>query len=102
MFILFDEAGKLLAGRVLSETDSSAQAELDTGKRVKVKLANVLMRFDKPEPTQLLPKGHALAADMDLNLAWEFAPEDEFGFAELAGVYFQDPPLLEQLSLIHI
>lgn len=96
MFILFDEAGKLLAGRVMSETDSSAQVELESGKRVKVKLANVLMRFEKPEPSHLLPKGHALAADVDLDLAWEFAPEDEFGFAELAGVYFQDPPLLEQ------
>lgn len=80
----------------MSETDSSAQVELESGKRVKVKLANVHMRFDKPEPNQLLPKGQALAAEVDLNLAWEFAPEDEFGFAELAGVYFQDPPLLEQ------
>jgi exoribonuclease II len=96
LFILFDEAGKLLAGRVMSETDSSAQVELESGKRVKVKAANVLMRFDKPEPSQLLPKGNALAAEVDLDLAWEFAPDDEFGFAELAGVYFQDPPLLEQ------
>ena len=80
----------------MSETDSSAQVELESGKRVKVKLANVYMRFDKPDPSQLLPKGQSLAAEVDLNLAWEFAPEDEFGFAELAGVYFQDPPLLEQ------
>lgn len=80
----------------MSETDSSAQVELESGKRVKVKLANVHMRFDKPDPSQLLPKGQSLAAEVDLNLAWEFAPEDEFGFAELAGVYFQDPPLLEQ------
>jgi exoribonuclease-2 len=26
------------------------QVELDSGKRVKVKAANVLLRFDKPEP----------------------------------------------------
>ena len=30
----------------------------------------------------------ALAADIDLDLAWEFAPEDEFGFADLARDYF--------------
>ena len=37
MFVLFEEAGKFFAGRVLSEAESSAQVELDSGKRVKVK-----------------------------------------------------------------
>jgi len=46
MFVLFDEAGKFMAGRVLSESDASAQVELDSGKRVKVKGANVLLRFE--------------------------------------------------------
>ncbi|MBK6009483.1 RNB domain-containing ribonuclease [Ramlibacter ginsenosidimutans] len=88
MFVLFDEAGKFLAGRVLSETDSSAQVELDSGKRVKVKAANVLLRFEKPQPQELLRQAQALAASIDLDLAWEFAPEEEFGFADLARDYF--------------
>ncbi len=50
MHVLFDEAGKFLAGRILSEAEASAQVELDSGKRVKVKAANQLMRFDKPAP----------------------------------------------------
>ena len=37
MHVLFEEAGKFLAGRILSEADSSLQVELDSGKRVKVK-----------------------------------------------------------------
>ena len=37
MYLLFDEAGKFMAGRVLSEADASAQVELDSGKRIKVK-----------------------------------------------------------------
>ena len=36
------------------------------------------------------------AGDIDLSLAWEFAPEDEFGFADLASVYFNDRPSQEQ------
>mgnify|MGYP000252281358 CR=1 FL=1 len=36
MHVLFDEAGKFLAGRILSEAEASAQVELDSGKRVKV------------------------------------------------------------------
>ncbi|QHE87819.1 ribonuclease catalytic domain-containing protein [Hydrogenophaga sp. BPS33] len=90
MHILFDEAGKLLTGRLLSEAESSLQVELDSGKRVKVKAANALLRFDKPAPGQLMPAATALAESMELELAYEFAPEDEFGFADLAHEYFSD------------
>ncbi len=96
MFLLFEDAGKFLAGRVLSEADSSAQVELDSGKRVKVKAANTLLKFEKPAPAVLLAAAQALSQTIELELAWEFAPEDEFSFAELAGVYFNDPPTLEQ------
>ncbi len=96
MFVLFDEAGKFLAGRILSEAEASAQVELESGKRVKVKAANILLRFDKPAPAALLEAAQQLGSGIELDLAWEFAPEEEFGFADLAAVYFQDPPTLEQ------
>lgn len=96
MFALFDEAGKFLAGRILSEAESSLQVELESGKRVKVKAANVLLKFDKPAPAELLGAAQALSESIELDLAWEFAPEDDFGFADLASVYFQDPPTLPQ------
>ncbi len=85
---LFDEAGKFLAGRVMSHTDASMQVELDSGRRIKVKSANVLLRFDTPEPAALLERARALAGDLDLELAWEFAPEADFSFADLARDYF--------------
>lgn len=96
MFVLFEEAGKFLAGRVLSEAEASAQVELDSGKRVKVKAANVLLKFDKPQPAELLREAQELAAGIDLSLAWEFAPEEEFGFADLARDYFSDKATLAQ------
>ena len=88
MFALFDDAGKFLAGRVMSEADASLQVELDSGKRVKVKSANVLLKFEQPAPAVLLADARALADEIDLDLAWEFAPEGEFGFADLARDYF--------------
>ncbi|HMZ01179.1 MAG TPA: RNB domain-containing ribonuclease, partial [Burkholderiaceae bacterium] len=88
MYALFEDAGKFLAGRVMSEAESSMQIELDSGKRVKVKAANVLLKFDKPAPAELLAEGQRLAAEIDLDLAWEFAPAEEFGFADLARDYF--------------
>ena len=84
MYALFDDAGRFHAGRVLSDAESSLQVELESGKRVKVKAANVMLRFDKPAPAELMARAHALAGEIDLDLAWEFAPDSEFGFAELA------------------
>ncbi|MDP3833350.1 MAG: RNB domain-containing ribonuclease [Hydrogenophaga sp.] len=88
MHILFDEAGKLMTGRLMSEAESSLQVELESGKRVKVKSANALLRFEKPAPGQLMPAATTLAESMELELAYEFAPEDEFGFSDLAREYF--------------
>ncbi len=88
MFALFEDAGRFHAGRVMTESDSSAQIELDSGKRVKVKNANVLLRFEKPAPAELLEAAQALAAEIDLDLAWAFAPDADFSFAELARDYF--------------
>jgi exoribonuclease-2 len=88
MYALFEDGGKFLAGRVMAETDSSAQIELDSGKRVKVKVANVLLRFQEPAPAVLIASAQALAPEIDLDLAWEFAPEQDFGFADLARDYF--------------
>lgn len=96
MFALFEDAGKFLAGRVMSEAESSMQIELDSGKRVKVKSANVLLKFDKPSPAELMADGQRLAQEIDLDLAWEFAPETEFGFADLARDYFDVKATLSQ------
>ncbi|MEO8924421.1 MAG: RNB domain-containing ribonuclease [Caldimonas sp.] len=88
MNALFEDGGKFHAGRIMSETESSLQIELASGKRVKVKAVNVLLRFAQPEPDALLAAAGVIAAELDLDLAWEFAPEGEFGFAALARDYF--------------
>ncbi len=87
-YALFDDAGKFHAGRVLSEADASLQIELESGKRVKAKAANVLLRFAKPDPAALISAASTLAAEIDLEMAWEFAPEGDFSFADLARDYY--------------
>ena len=92
MFVLFEDAGKHLAGRILSEADSSLQVELDSGKRVKVKAVNALLKFEKSAPGDFVAAAQKLSADIELELAWEFASSEEFGFAELARDYFSADP----------
>ena len=104
MYVLFEEAGKFMAGRVMSEAESSAQVELDSGKRVKVKAAQMLLKFDKPAPAALLAEAGELAQTIELDLAWEFAPEEEFGFADLAADYFSanTTPVQQAAALLRL
>jgi len=102
MHVLFDDGGKFFAGRLMTESDGGVQVELDSGKRVKVKAAHVLLRFDKPAPAELMAQAALRAAEIDLDMAWEFAPEAEFGFADLARDYFSaqaGPDLLAGMLL---
>jgi len=88
MYVLFEDAGKFMAGRIMSEAEASAQVELDSGKRVKVKSAHMLLKFDKPAPAVLLQDAAALSQTIELELAYECAPDEEFGFGDLAQDYF--------------
>src|SRR6187402_946472 len=96
MYALFEDAGKFHAGRLMSEAESSAQIELDSGKRVKVKAANLLLKFEQPAPAELIARAQALALEIDLDLAWTFAPDAEFGFSDLARDYFSAKAGAEQ------
>jgi exoribonuclease-2 len=88
MYALFEDAGKFHAGRVMIEADNSSQIELDSGKRVKVKTASLLLKFEQPAPGELMARAQALSREIDLDLAWTFAPDADFGFADLARDYF--------------
>ena len=96
MYALFEDAGKFQTGRILSEAESSAQIELESGKRLKAKSANILLKFDKPSPNVLMAEATSLSATIELDLAWEFAPSDEFSFQELAQEYFSENATLAQ------
>ena len=101
MYALFEDAGKFQTGRILSEAESSAQIELESGKRLKAKSANILLKFDKPSPNVLMAEATALSATIELDLAWEFAPSDEFSFQELAQEYFsENATLTEQTAAL--
>ena len=45
-------------------------------------------RFEKPAPAELISAAQKIQLSIDPALAWEFSPEEEFGFADLAQEYF--------------
>jgi exoribonuclease-2 len=88
MNVLFEEDGAFKAGTVLADNTSSLQVETVSGKRSKVKAANVLLRFADPAPGPLLEQADADAAQIDVDFLWEVCGEAEFGFEELARDYY--------------
>jgi exoribonuclease-2 len=92
MHVFFEDDGAFRAGTVLADNDTSLQVESASGKRLKVKAANVLLRFTDPSPSALLADAQALAADLDPDFLWEVSGEGEFAFIELATDYFGRTP----------
>ena len=92
MHVIFEEDGHFKAGSILSETDATAQVETATGKRSKIKAANLLLRFAAPTPGEVMAEAETLAADLDADFLWEAAGTDEFGFEQLAQEYYGHTP----------
>ncbi|MDP2809783.1 MAG: RNB domain-containing ribonuclease [Rhodocyclaceae bacterium] len=92
MNVLFEEDGAFRAGTVLADNVASLQIELASGKRSKVKAANVLLRFAAPTPGELLERAEADAEGIDVDFLWEVCGEQEFGFEELAAEYHGSKP----------
>lgn len=98
--VLFEDGGKFHAGRILSEAETSLQVELESGRRQKIKAAQALVRFDKPAPPELMHWAQAQQDGIDLDLLWEFAPEDEFHFDQVAADYYGGTPDASQRAAI--
>jgi exoribonuclease II len=92
MNILFEDEGSFKAGHVLADNNTSLQIELPGGKRVKVKAANVLLRFAQPGAAEVMKSAEASAAAMDTDFLWQACPDEEFGFEKFAADYFGHAP----------
>jgi len=92
MHVFFEDDGAFKAGSVLVDNDTSLQVEAASGKRLKIKAANVLLRFADPSPAALLAEAQSLAATLDPGFLWEVSGNGEFSFADLAADYFGRAP----------
>lgn len=92
MHLIFEEDGHFKAGSILSETEATAQVEAASGKRSKIKAANILLRFAAPAPAEVMATAEKLAEELDADFLWEVAGSEEFGFEELAQEYYGHTP----------
>lgn len=89
MILIFEDSGKLQAGREFSRAETSLQVETASGKRSKIKMQQILLELKTVAIPVLTDAAlQAQVADIDLDLAWEFAPDGDFSASELAQDYF--------------
>ena len=100
MNVLFEDDGQLKAGTVLADQDASLQVESVSGKRVKVKAGNVLLRFAAPAASEVLAEGGRLAGELDPGFLWEASDDGEFGFDDLARDYYGGSPSPAQSAAV--
>ena len=50
MYVLFEEDGAFKTATVLTDNDASLQVETASGKRSKIKTANVMLLYKDPAP----------------------------------------------------
>ncbi len=88
MHVIFEEDGAFKTATILTDNDTSLQVETASGKRAKIKSANVLLRYLTPAPGELLTSAEALAEGIEAEFLWECAGDGEFSFGDFADDYF--------------
>ncbi|MEY4723883.1 MAG: hypothetical protein RL043_32 [Pseudomonadota bacterium] len=79
--VFFEESGGLKAGLVISSAAGADQVSLTTGRRVKVKANQVLVRFeakDESQVAQFLEQAQRVADELEPDFLWQCAPSDVF------------------------
>jgi len=92
MNLLYEEGGDIKLATVQSASGSgdteSWQATSLSGKKIKLKAKEVWLRFEKPEAQAVMDEATTLSKDIDLQLLWDCAPDEEFGLVDVSHEYF--------------
>ncbi len=97
MNVFYEEDGGFKVASVMSETDASLQVESVSGKRSKIKAANVLLRFESML-NDFMEAASQEAETLDTDFLWECCGEPEFGFNDLAKEYYGGKPTAIQAA----
>ncbi len=100
MHLLFEEDGGFKTGTILTDGDASLQIEMASGKRGKIKTANVLLRFREPGPSALLEQAQPLAEAIEPEFLWECVNDGEFSFLDFARDYYGHDPAPVEASAV--
>lgn len=101
MNVFYEEDGSFKAAAVMSENPGSLQVESQSGKRSKIKTANVLLRFDAALQA-FMDAASSESEKLETDFLWECCGEAEFGFEDLAAEYYGKKPSAIEAAAIAI
>lgn len=101
MNVFYEEDGGFKVATIMTEADSSLQVESSSGKRSKIKVANVLMRFEQ-SLSGFMESANTEADTLDTDFLWECCGETEFNFLALAQDYYGAKPTPIQSAAVAI
>lgn len=104
MNLVYEEGGDIKIATVQSGAGSgdaeSWQATSLSGKKIKLKAKEVWLRFEKPEAQLVMNEAQVLSKEIDLQLLWDCAPTEEFGFVDVSQEYFgSQATVVQQVAL---
>jgi len=104
MNLVYEEGGDIKVATVQSASGTgdteSWQATSLSGKKIKLKAKEVWLRFEKPEAQAAIDEAGTLTAEIDLQLLWDCAPDEEFGLVDVSHEYFgAQASIAQQLAL---
>ena len=71
MNVLYEEDGEFKVASVLATNPASLHVESPHGRRSKIKVAQVLLRYEQPSPAELLAGAQKYAAELDTDFLWQ-------------------------------
>jgi exoribonuclease-2 len=98
--VLFEEDGAFKVGSVREEAGASLQVEAVSGKRSKVKAANVLLRFASEPLSTFMADAQRLADEIDPDFLWQVSGGTEIAFDALAKEYFGHVPAPREAAAV--
>ncbi|MSP86124.1 MAG: RNB domain-containing ribonuclease [Methylotenera sp.] len=107
MNVFFEEDGSFKVASIMTEAQGSMQIESASGKRSKVKVNNVLIRFETPL-AGFMDAANAEVDTLDVDFLWECCTEPgfkgesggEFGFEEFAQEYYGRKPTPKEAAAV--
>ncbi len=100
--VFYEAQGKLNTGEVMEQKDSHLQVKGQGSSLQKIKTKDVLLQANLSgvSAPQAGEQVQELAAQVDLDLLWECAPEEVFDFTQIAREYFgEQASVLEQAAM---
>ena len=100
--VFYEAQGKLNVGQVMEQKDSHMQVKAQGSSLQKVKTKDVLLQanLNGVSAAQASELAGDIAAQVDLDLLWECAPEAAFDFVQVAREYFgEQASVIEQVAM---